>query len=68
MRRQIPAPSHLKVAPGYVPHRFLGGVISGAEAVGVNHYPAITSEKLIPAIPGFRTSAGMFIPQSSELL
>jgi hypothetical protein len=62
MRRQVPAPSHLKVAPGYVPHRFLGGVISEhtEHAVGVNHYPASASDKLIPAIPGFRTSAGMF--------
>lgn len=67
MRRQIPPPSHLKVAPGYVPHRFLGGVISEAETVSVNHYPPSASDKLIPAIPGFRTSAAFLTSLSANL-
>lgn len=55
MRRQLQTPSHLKVASGPValPQRYLG-----AETVVVNHYAG--TEKLIPTIPGFRTSAGMF--------
>lgn len=55
MRRQLQTPSHLKVASGPValPQRYLG-----PETVVVNHYAG--TEKLIPAIPGFRTSAGMF--------
>lgn len=55
MRRQLQTPSHLKVASGPValPQRYLGG-----ETVVVNHYAG--TEKLIPTIPGFRTSAGMY--------
>jgi hypothetical protein len=55
MRRHVHTPSHLKVASGPValPQRYLG-----PETVVVNHYAG--TEKLIPAIPGFRTSAGMF--------
>jgi len=58
MRRQLQPPSHLKVASGPIalPQRYLG-----SETVVVNHYAG--TEKLIPAIPGFRTSAGMCVFQ-----
>ena len=54
MPRQLP-PTHLRVpsAPS-VPQRFH---TAATETVVVNHY---NTEKLIPTIPGFRTSAGMF--------
>jgi hypothetical protein len=47
------APPHLKVqnAPSSLPSRYLGG-----DTVIVNHYT--NTDKLIPAIPGFKTSAG----------
>ncbi|PSN62200.1 hypothetical protein BS50DRAFT_139971 [Corynespora cassiicola Philippines] len=61
MGRQLP-PSHLKVPPGptALPQRFLAN-----DAVVVNHYS--NSDKLIPAIPGFRTSAAFFTSLSANL-
>ncbi|KAK3202886.1 hypothetical protein GRF29_154g1101279 [Pseudopithomyces chartarum] len=62
MRRQLQTPSHLKVASGPValPQRYLG-----AETVVVNHYAG--TEKLIPTIPGFRTSAAFLTSLSANL-
>ncbi|KAJ4301522.1 hypothetical protein N0V90_003615 [Kalmusia sp. IMI 367209] len=62
MRRHLHTPSHLKVASGPValPQRYLG-----AETVVVNHYAG--TEKLIPAIPGFRTSAAFLTSLSANL-
>ncbi|KAF2188194.1 hypothetical protein K469DRAFT_724759 [Zopfia rhizophila CBS 207.26] len=53
MVRQLPPP-HLKTAgpTSAPPQRYLG------ETVVVNHYTG--TDKLIPAIPGFRTSAGQY--------
>jgi hypothetical protein len=59
MRRQLP-PSKLLVPPG--PQAFPQRHFLGESTVIVNHYSGF--EKSIPAIPslpGFRTSAGMFI-------
>lgn len=55
MRRQLP-PTHIKVAgpTSHPPQRFLGD----SSTVVVNHYT--NADKLIPAIPGFKTSAGEF--------
>ncbi|KAF2248744.1 hypothetical protein BU26DRAFT_518961 [Trematosphaeria pertusa] len=59
--RQLP-PSHLKVppTPTSYPQRFLG-----QETVVVNHYA--NTDKLIPAIPGFRTSAAFLTSLSANL-
>ena len=57
MVRQLPPP-HLKTAGPTAPpphHRFSTETTS---SVVVNHYTG--ADKLIPAIPGFRTSAGKF--------
>lgn len=48
MGRQLPP--HLKVQHS-LPERFVG------EPVLVNHY---NTDRLIPSIPGFKTSAGMY--------
>jgi hypothetical protein len=58
MGRQLP-PSHLKVPPG--PHAFPQRYSLG-DTIVVNQFAGF--EKAIPAIPslpGFRTSAGMFV-------
>ncbi|KAL5401620.1 hypothetical protein PMIN03_011371 [Paraphaeosphaeria minitans] len=62
MRRHLQTPSHLKVASGPValPQRYLG-----SDTVVVNHYAG--TEKLIPAIPGFRTSAAFLTSLSANL-
>ncbi|KAF1955988.1 hypothetical protein CC80DRAFT_83106 [Byssothecium circinans] len=71
MRRQIQPPSHLKVAPGlYGPppqSRFLEVPVAAAAA---NHYASgsgMSGDKLIPAIPGFRTSAAFLTSLSANL-
>ncbi|KAF2659198.1 hypothetical protein K491DRAFT_689553 [Lophiostoma macrostomum CBS 122681] len=55
-------PPHLKVqsAPTAVPQRYLGG-----DTVVVNHYT--NTDKIIPAIPGFRTSAAFLTSLSANL-
>jgi hypothetical protein len=61
MRRQLSPPSKLLVPPG--PQAFPQRHFLGESTVIVNHYSGI--EKAIPAIPslpGFKTSAGMFLP------
>jgi hypothetical protein len=66
MRRQLP-PSKLLVPPG--PQAFPQRHFLSESTVIVNHYSGI--EKAIPAIPslpGFRTSAGMFISFSYRLV
>jgi hypothetical protein len=45
-------PPHIKVTAHQPPQRFF------EETVVVNHYT--NTDKLIPAIPGFKTSAGEF--------
>lgn len=65
MRRQLP-PSHLKVPPG--PHAFPRQHFLGESTV-VNYYSGF--EKAIPAIPalpGFRTSAGRFCSNSNSVV
>ena len=58
MRRQA-FPPHIKVAgpTSAPPQRF--GLSDSGNTVVVNHYS--NADKLIPAIPGFKTSAGMFV-------
>jgi hypothetical protein len=58
MRRQLP-PSHLKVPPG--PHAFPRQQFLGENTVVVNNYSGFEKAiPVIPSLPGFRTSAGMF--------
>ncbi|KAF2019932.1 hypothetical protein BU24DRAFT_129783 [Aaosphaeria arxii CBS 175.79] len=63
MPRQLP-PTHLRVpsAPS-LPPRFQVSQ-AGAENVVINHY---NTEKLIPTIPGFRTSAAFLTSLSANL-
>ena len=56
MRRQLP-PSHLKVPPG--PQAFPQRHFLDESAVIGTPYLGI--ERAIPSLPGFRTSAGMFM-------
>lgn len=57
MRRQLSPPSRLLVPPG--PQAFPQRHFLGESTVIVNHYSGI--EKAIPSLPGFKTSAGMFL-------
>ncbi|KAF2265858.1 hypothetical protein CC78DRAFT_177812 [Lojkania enalia] len=61
MRRQLP-PTHIKVAgpTSQPPQRFLD-----SNTVVVNHYS--NADKLIPAIPGFKTSAAFLTSLSANL-
>lgn len=60
MRRQLP-PTHLKVPPGS--HGFPAPRhLFGESTVVVNYYSGFEKAiPTIPSLPGFRTSAGMFI-------